>query len=75
VVAAGAGAGTPVGLHTFSTEECAARVAGGFRFMAMGSDAGLLGAAAGAAVAELGVARGDTGAGGGAGAVGGAAKY
>ena len=73
VLAAGAGAGTPVGLHTFSVEECAARVAGGFRFMAMGSDAGLLGAAAGAAVAALGVTRGDNGAAGGA--TGGAARY
>jgi len=75
VLAAGAGAGTPVGLHTFSLEECAARAAGGFRLLFTGTDAGLLGAAAGAAVAALGVARGDTGAAGGAGAVGGAAKY
>ena len=60
VLAAGAGAGTPVGLHTFSLEECAARAAGGFRLLFSGTDAGLLGAAAGAAVAALGVARGDT---------------
>jgi len=74
VLAAGAAAGTPVGLHTFSPSECTTRVAEGFRFMAMGSDAGLLGQAAGAAVAELGVCRQDTGAGGAA-ATGGAAKY
>ena len=82
VQAAGAAAGTPVGIHTFSTDECAARVAQGFRFMAMSSDAGLLGAAAGAAVAALGIRRGDTGAAGGgsagaaaAPAAGGFAKY
>ena len=74
VLAAGRAAGVPVGIHTFSTDECAERVAGGFRLMTVGSDVGLLGAAAGAAVAALGVARSDTGAAGAA-ATGGAVRY
>ncbi len=65
-LAAGAAAGRPVGLHTFSTAECTARVAQGFRYLVMGSDAGLLSAAAAQAVAALGMqGRGQ----------GGAAKY
>ena len=57
VLAAGKAAGTPVGIHTFSVAECKERVAQGFRFMAMSSDAGLVAEAAQRAVAELGVAR------------------
>ena len=73
VLAAGAAAGTPVGLHTFSPAECKQRTAQGFRFMAMSSDAGILGAAAGAAVAELGVHRQSNGAA--SAEAGGTAKY
>ena len=74
VRAAGAAAKTPVGIHTFSVEECKARVAEGFRFMALSSDAGFLAAAATRAVEDLGIVRRST-APGGAAAVGGAAVY
>jgi 4-hydroxy-2-oxoheptanedioate aldolase len=75
VLAAGAATKAPVGIHTFSVEECKARVAEGFRFMALSSDAGFLAAAAGKAVADLGIQRRSTAPGGGAAAVGGAAVY
>ena len=38
VLAIGKEVGTPVGIHTFSTGDCAARVAEGWRFVAMGSE-------------------------------------
>ena len=72
VRAAGAAAGTPTGIHTFSVEEARERMAQGFRFMAVGSDVGFLGAAASAAVAALGLARAATDAAGGGGGGGGA---
>ena len=74
VVAVGAKAGTPVGIHTFSPEECKARIAQGFRFMAMSSDIGILGAAAGSLVEQIGLPRQSTSSGA-AGVVGGVAKY
>ena len=55
VLAAGASTGTPVGMHTFSPQECKDRVAQGFRFMAMSSDVGLLGEAAALAVDTIGL--------------------
>jgi 2-keto-3-deoxy-L-rhamnonate aldolase RhmA len=55
VLAAGAAAGTPVGMHTFSPQECKDRVAQGFKFMAMSSDVGLLGEAAALAVDSIGL--------------------
>lgn len=74
VRAAGAAAGTPTGIHTFSVEEARARISQGFRFIAVGSDIGFLGAAATEAVAALGIARAATD-GAGAGVVGGVGKY
>ena len=56
VLEAGKATGTPVGLHTFSVEDCKARVAQGFQFVALLSDAGFLAAATAAAVASLGPA-------------------
>ena len=58
VVAVGAKTNTPVGIHTFSPGECKTRIAQGFRFMAMSSDAGILGAGAASCVEEIGVKAG-----------------
>ena len=55
VIAAGVKSSKPVGIHTFSPAECKARIAQGFRFMAMGSDTGLLAAASSQAVSEIGL--------------------
>lgn len=46
VLAAGKKTGTPVGLHTFSIEECQERAREGYQFMAILSDAGFLSAEA-----------------------------
>lgn len=74
VLAAGAAAHTPTGIHTFSVEEAQARLAQGFKFIAVGSDVGFLGASATATVEALRITRASTSDAGSA-AIGGVAKY
>jgi len=56
VRAAGAAAGRATGIHAFTTADARARLAQGFRFVTVGSDAALLSAAAADAVEALGLA-------------------
>ena len=63
VLTAGRAAGTPVGIHTFSAADCAARVAEGFQFVAVGSELQFMTAAAQAAAVTLRLGAGDGGAG------------
>ena len=64
VLAAGKRTGCPVGIHTFSIEECKARIAQGHQFMAYLSDVGILNAESAKAVQALGIIRGSTSASG-----------
>lgn len=58
VRAAGAAAGCATGIHTLNAADARARLAQGFRFVTVGSDAALLSAAAADAVAAVGLRRG-----------------
>lgn len=76
VLDAGKKAGCPVGIHTFSIEECRLREKQGFQFIAILSDQGFLAAEAARHVQELGLAGSHLPTGTGAGAVaGGLGKY
>jgi 4-hydroxy-2-oxoheptanedioate aldolase len=55
ILAAGKGAHCPVGLHTFSVEECEARVAAGWQFVALQSEQGFMTAEALRAATALGL--------------------
>ena len=60
VRAAGAAAGCATGIHAFTAADARARLAQGFRFVTVSSDAALLSAAAAEAVGAIGLARGCT---------------
>jgi 4-hydroxy-2-oxoheptanedioate aldolase len=77
VLAAGRKTGTPVGVHTFSIEECEARAAEGYQFLAILSDAGFLSAEAARHVKALKLegSHPPTSTAGGAPVTGGASKY